>query len=75
VESGTELERLRAALAARDADLAARDAKLAALQAELVAERARRAELDPALTVARTSRGPAEASNPRIHGETTSSGS
>jgi transposase len=46
VESGTELERLRAALAARDADLAARDAKLAALHAELVAERARRAELE-----------------------------
>jgi transposase len=35
VEVGTEIELLRAALAARDADLAARDARIAVLEAEL----------------------------------------
>lgn len=42
----TEVEQLRAALAARDADLAARGAELATRDADLATERARRAELE-----------------------------
>ncbi len=42
----SEVEQLRAALAAREADLAARDADLAARDAELTAERTRRSELE-----------------------------
>ena len=45
MDETTEVEQLRAALAARDADLTARDAELAARDADLAAERARVAEL------------------------------
>jgi transposase len=46
VDGVSELDQLRAALAAREADLAAREADLAARDADLAAERARRVELE-----------------------------
>jgi transposase len=53
VEAGTEIEELKAALAARDADLAARQADLAAREADLAVRDARIAILEAELATLR----------------------